>query len=507
MHLVQTYSPETMMSHIFLSRLIPLHPPCGILVQAPLTTSVKKRPRYISPPIIQGHMHEGLYRFSPDQKQSVPNGKSTVLTAELDSTSSMIPATELFELWHRRLGHPPSTVVNSVLKACNISVPSNKISRICTACQQGKSHKLPFSPSTTVYTCPFELLVSDLWGPAAINCGNSWSMVKTQFGRDIKQLQSDWGGEFRSFTSFLSQHGIVHCVTCPHTSEQNGVVERKHRHIVEVGLTSLVQAHLLLKFWGLDFTCAVHLINRLPTPVLHHQSPYSILYGTFPTYDHLRVFGCCCYPYLQPYNHHKLEFYSEPCMFLGDNSQHKGYQCLASNSRIFVSQHVVFDESRFLFPEKNLHVPSTTSHITTCFPLVQPRCSKSSNATPFHRPRPSSLSLSARALESPLTNHADEHQSSDNVTSSPTPIFPTTIVDPPPPLENTYLMVTRSKAGIFKPKVLVVELCKQEPRTIDDAFASPEWKKAAQDEYDTIIQNRTLSLVPLPPGQKAVGCK
>lgn len=189
-----------MMSHIFLSRLIPLHPPCGILVQAPLTTSVKKRPRYISPPIIQGHMHEGLYRFSPDQKQSVPNGKSTVLTAELDSTSSMIPATELFELWHRRLGHPPSTVVNSVLKACNISVPSNKISRICTACQQGKSHKLPFSPSTTVYTCPFELLVSDLWGPAAINCGNSC------LGRWLRHNLAETSNSFKAIGEGSSVH-------------------------------------------------------------------------------------------------------------------------------------------------------------------------------------------------------------------------------------------------------------------------------------------------------------
>lgn len=73
-------------------------------------------------------------------------------------------------------------------------------------------------------------------------------MVKTQFGRDIKQFQSDWGGEFRAFKSVLTEHGIVHRLTYPNTSEQNGMVERKHRHIVEMGLTLLAQANLPMRF-------------------------------------------------------------------------------------------------------------------------------------------------------------------------------------------------------------------------------------------------------------------
>lgn len=93
-------------------------------------------------------------------------------------------------------------------------------------------------------------------------------MVKTQFGKDIKQFQSDWDGEFRSFKSLIAQHGIIHRVLCPHTSKQNGVVERKHWHIIEVRLTLLTQENLPLKFWGYAFTCAVYLINRLSTLVL-----------------------------------------------------------------------------------------------------------------------------------------------------------------------------------------------------------------------------------------------
>ena len=57
----------------------------------------------------------------------------------------------------------------------------------------------------------------------------------------LKSFQSDRGGEFTSivFRPHLDQHGIHHQLTCPHTPQQNGVVERKHRHIVETGLTLL----------------------------------------------------------------------------------------------------------------------------------------------------------------------------------------------------------------------------------------------------------------------------
>jgi hypothetical protein len=72
------------------------------------------------------------------------------------------------------------------------------------------------------------------------------NFVENLFSCTIKQFQSDGGGEYMShqFTSFLTTHGIYHRVTCPHTPEQNGISERKHRHIMEVGLSLLAQSHL-----------------------------------------------------------------------------------------------------------------------------------------------------------------------------------------------------------------------------------------------------------------------
>ena len=90
-------------------------------------------------------------------------------------------------------------------------------------------------------------------------------MTELQFDTKIKSVQTDWGGEFRPLTSFLQTHGIIHRLICPRTHHQNGVVKRKHRHIIELGLTLLKQASLPLKFRDFPFQTAVYLINRLPT--------------------------------------------------------------------------------------------------------------------------------------------------------------------------------------------------------------------------------------------------
>ncbi|GJX36816.1 uncharacterized mitochondrial protein-like protein [Tanacetum coccineum] len=67
-------------------------------------------------------------------------------------------------------------------------------------------------------------------------------MVAHQFTTKLKNVQTDWGGEFRNLALFFSSLGIIHRQSCPHTSEQNGFVERRNRHVVETGLTLLAQS-------------------------------------------------------------------------------------------------------------------------------------------------------------------------------------------------------------------------------------------------------------------------
>jgi transposase InsO family protein len=109
----------------------------------------------------------------------------------------------------------------------------------------------------------------------------SKSLVENQFFTLIKQLQSDGGGEFLSkqFTSFLKSHGIFHRISCPYMAQQNGLAERKHRHVVEMGLSLLTQSGIPQTYWVESFLIVAFLINQLPTPSLQHCSPYFMLFN------------------------------------------------------------------------------------------------------------------------------------------------------------------------------------------------------------------------------------
>jgi hypothetical protein len=143
-------------------------------------------------------------------------------------------------------------------------------------------------------------------------------------------------------------------VSCPHTNQQNGSTERKHRHIVEIGLSLLAHASMPGKFWDEAFLAATYLINRLPNKVIHDSTPLERLFDQKPDYSFLRIFGCACWPHLCPYNSHKLQFRSKQCVFLGYSSMYKGYKCLeVSTGRVYISRDVTFDEEVFPFSELN----------------------------------------------------------------------------------------------------------------------------------------------------------
>ena len=100
-------------------------------------------------------------------------------------------------------------------------------------------------------------------------------------------------------TSFLSEHGITQCSSCPYTPEQNGCTERKHRHIVETGLSLLHHSFVPYIYWPSAFETAFYVINCLPTPLLENKSPFTKLFNQSSDYTALRIFGCLCYPWLR----------------------------------------------------------------------------------------------------------------------------------------------------------------------------------------------------------------
>lgn len=358
--------------------------------------------------LLQGSVGaDGLYKFHEFKLSHLPVSLSAPVQHPVSvhtsvSSSGHAPVEQpsvvssvcTANLWHFRLGHPSLNVLRKALQFCKIPVSNKMDVDFCKACVMGKSHRLPSSLSTTEYTSPLELVYSDLWGPSPSPSSSGYLYYITfidaysrytwiyllkakseaisafhqfkasselQLNAKIKALQTDWGGEFRVFPNFLKDFGIHHRLICPHTHHQNGVVERKHRHIVDLGLSLLAHASIPLTYWDFAFSTAVYLINRLPTSSLQFDIPLYKLFKQIPDYTFLKVFGCSCFPLMRPYNSHKLDFRSQECVFLGYSPSHRGYKCLASSGRIYISKDVIFDENTFPYPKlfaQNSNSPS-----------------------------------------------------------------------------------------------------------------------------------------------------
>ena len=387
-----------------------------------------------------------------------------------------------------------------------------------------------------------------------------YSYILNQFAVSVKVLQSDGGGEYisKAFQSFLATKGIEHHKSCPHTPQQNGLAERKHRHIVETSLTLLQTARLPPSFWFYACQTATYLINRMPSPILSHKSPFELLFGHVPLLSHLRVFGCACFPLLQPYNSTKLQPKTTKCVFLGYATKYKGYLCYeVSKPRMYMSRHVIFDETEFPYQTLSHHSKlhhSNSSHVqaTSSLPVVGLNNTVSSyssplspspsvsdpNIIPIPQPDPSSLfpyghsesptpslvsNTSITPISSPPSGPIVSHSSSTPVAHVPDsphqvsttvfqPDFLQVVMDIPP--LNLHPMQTRSKSGIIKKKALSVvhssvstDPTMAEPSSYKQALKVPTWLQAMQEEINALHKQGTWTLVTMPPDKNLVGCK
>ncbi|GJX52971.1 retrovirus-related pol polyprotein from transposon TNT 1-94 [Tanacetum coccineum] len=118
--------------------------------------------------------------------------------------------------------------------------------------------------------------------------------VATQFEKQVKIVRSNNALEFvkGQCGPYLESLGIVHQTSYVDRPQQNGRVERRHRHILDTARALRFHSKLPLKFWGDCITTATYLINIIPYSVLDNKTPYEVLLKRKPVYDHLRVFGC-----------------------------------------------------------------------------------------------------------------------------------------------------------------------------------------------------------------------
>ena len=200
-----------------------------------------------------------------------------------------------------------------------------------------------------------------------------------------------------------------------------------------------------MKYWHYAFQTATFLINRMPSKVLEYDSPYFTLFRRHLDYKSLCVFGCLYYPFIRPYNTHKLQYRSVQCFFLGYSLNHKGFLCLDyATGRVYITPHVVFDESTFPLAQSKSSISSndTSAEGSTLAIIVPP-----SFPTPCLLPNSkiSHASIDSHSLstsESPIPTTSSSPL--DTSSSSPATDLPPESVPEPQVIAPALRMTTRS---------------------------------------------------------------
>ncbi|XP_026450554.1 uncharacterized protein LOC113350634 [Papaver somniferum] len=256
-------------------------------------------------------------------------------------------------------------------------------------CELAKSHRASIPLSFNKSPVPFMIIHSDVWGSSitTIMGGSRWfvtfiddctrmtwvclmenkstvtalfqqfhKMINTQYNKQIQVLRSDNGGEYMDsdLQQYLERHKIIHQTTCSNTPQQNGVAERKNRHLLEVVRASLTESHMPLLYWGEALTSATYLINRVPSSTIVFQTPHQALAEAVvaPNVQNLppHVFGCVSYVHLHKNQRDKLAPRALKCVFVGYAATKKGYRCYhPPTKRMFVTLDVVFHEDSLYF--------------------------------------------------------------------------------------------------------------------------------------------------------------
>ncbi|KAJ9564751.1 hypothetical protein OSB04_000717 [Centaurea solstitialis] len=404
-----------------------------------------------------GRVLEVVYIRIPLQSHSV--------VASISQPSSL-------DLWHDRLGHLSSSRIKLLASSGSLGhvTPSN-IS--CLPCKVGKHHALPFEINESQSSCSFDLIHSDVWGPAPHPSMGELPqlyitfarMIQTQLSKPIKILRANNAMEYKesSLLAFLRSQGTIPQYSCPGTSPQNGRAKRKHRHILDTVRTLLVSAKCPERFWGEAAFTAVYTINRHPTPILQHKSPYEVLHGISPAYNLLKVWGC--------------------------------YRCWDPISKCLrISRNVTFWEDVPFYT-----MPNTESSITPTAPYF------TDPSLPFDTPI--SPPIPTTVPDSPTTT---SDPSPPVPTPSPTPEAPAESTDPGPSTSETVRRsdwVRQVPAHLRDYHCYATLLSNHKPTSYKEAASSAHWQEAMQEELRALAKAQTWDPVPLSPDKRPIGSK
>ncbi|RDX63904.1 hypothetical protein CR513_57607, partial [Mucuna pruriens] len=210
-----------------------------------------------------------------------------------------------------RLGHPNSNVLHNMLKYSflgNKHTPSlNFVHFDCISCKIGKSKILPFP---TRHLNLFYLGLFSALKRRSVFCFQILVFLCSNLILFQNQI----------FFALIME-GNTHHIHSRNSCNSMALYLKDHAHQAHNKMESHVTSH----FWCKALSTAIHLINRLLSPSLGNESPFTWLFGHPPDYSTLCIFNCVCYVHLPPQECTKLNAQSVQCVFLGYSPHQKGF--------------------------------------------------------------------------------------------------------------------------------------------------------------------------------------
>ncbi|TYK14395.1 Cysteine-rich RLK (RECEPTOR-like protein kinase) 8 [Cucumis melo var. makuwa] len=339
------------------------------------------------------------------------------------------------------------------------------------------------------------------------------------------------------------------------TYEQD-LPERKNRHIVEVAHSLMLSTSLPSYLWGDIILTAAHLINRMPSCILHLQTPLDCLKESYPSTRlvsevPLRVFGCTTYVHNFGPNQTKFTPRAQACVFVRHPLHQHGYKCFHPPSRkYFVTMDVTFCENRPYFPVSHLQGESVREESNNTFEFVEPTHITVSDIDPHPIILPTnqvpwktyykrnlikdvgSPTSQSRALVQDFEPPRDQGMENPtkpctNNTMSENDKYDVAVLENMKEKnhdDETEVGIETSnyeaeqghtrKLDEYDPSLdIPIALIKASldssiiPKNIYIALECPEWKNAVMEEMNALKKNRTWEIFSLPKGHKTVGCK
>jgi hypothetical protein len=172
--------------------------------------------------------------------------------------------------------------------------------------------------------------------------------AQNEFELNVKKIRSNNGSEFKNLQveEYLEEEGIKHEFSAPYTPQQNGVVERKNRTLIDMARTLLGEFKTPERFWSEAVNTTCHAINWLYLHRLLEKTSYELLTCNKPNVSYFRVFGSKCYILVKKDRHSKFAPKAVEGFLLGYDSNTKAYRVFNKSSGLVeVSSDVVFDET------------------------------------------------------------------------------------------------------------------------------------------------------------------